>query len=149
LPVLEKQVKSLLAHPGRKLATGVLGVLPPIPGRPEADFVSRLEQLKAGAFLQAYETLKGGGQITEIEGEKATAAMNRMSRTTSDKEFEAAAQDFLDAYKAGITKLKSKRAQFPSGYMNPQEQAGARFSNPIPGDKVNPVPGGFKILGVE
>jgi hypothetical protein len=148
IPVIEKQLETLLNHPGRKYATGPLAAIPRIPGTPQADFINRHEQFKSVAFLQAFETLKGGGQITEIEGEKATQAMNRMDRATTDKEYEAAARDFLAAYKAGVQKLKDK-ASFPSGYMNPKEQAGARFDNVPTGEKIKPAPGGFRILGVE
>ena len=55
----------------------------------------RMDQLKGSAFLQAFEILKGGGQITEVEGKKATDAINRMSISTSENEFRQAAQDFL------------------------------------------------------
>lgn len=43
-----------------------------IPNTPEYDFMALLAQLDGTLFMQAYAGLKGGGQITEIEGEKAT-----------------------------------------------------------------------------
>lgn len=123
IPLLEKQVKELLAHPGRKWGTGMLGMVPAIPNTPQGDFVNRFNNLKSKSFLAAFETLKGGGQITEIEGAKATEAMNRMNRATTDQEFEAAAADFIESYKAGVAKLKAKARQFPSGYMGGSDQA--------------------------
>ena len=90
-------VKGVLDHPGFSSTVGMT-VLPGarfVPGTKEADFMSRMDQLKGSAFLQAFETLKGGGQITEVEGKKATDAINRMSISTSESEFRAAAQDFL------------------------------------------------------
>lgn len=90
-------VQGVLDHPGFSSTVGVTA-LPGarfIPGTKEADFQSRMDQLKGSAFLQAFETLKGGGQITEVEGKKATDAINRMSISTSEKEFRAAAGDFL------------------------------------------------------
>lgn len=90
-------VQGVLNHPGFSSTVGMT-MLPGarfIPGTKEADFQSRMDQLKGSAFLQAFETLKGGGQITEVEGKKATDAINRMSISTSEKEFRQAAQDFL------------------------------------------------------
>ena len=48
-----------------------------VPGSKEADFAARFEQIKGGVFLQAFNSLRGGGQITESEGSKATAALLR------------------------------------------------------------------------
>lgn len=91
-------VQGILDHPGFESSVGA--TLRPgfkhIPGTKEADFNSRVSQLQGAAFLEAFNTLKGGGQITEVEGNKATVAINRMSTATSEKEFRAAAKDFLD-----------------------------------------------------
>jgi hypothetical protein len=80
-----------------------------IPGTPQADFESRLGQIQGAAFLQAFESLKGGGAITEIEGQKATQAISRMNAATSEREFKAAANDFLAVVEAA--KTSAERAQ--------------------------------------
>ena len=49
---------------------------------------SRREQLTGQSFLSAFETLKGGGQITEVEGEKATKALSTVQVARQD-EFDA------------------------------------------------------------
>lgn len=79
-----------------------------IPGTDTTNFNKRLEQLKGGAFLQAFETLKGGGQITEAEGKKATAAITRMDTAQSEAEFVAAAREFRDAVETGMKKLSAR-----------------------------------------
>lgn len=43
-----------------------------LPNTPEYDFMALLAQLDGELFMNAYAGLKGGGQITEIEGKKAT-----------------------------------------------------------------------------
>ena len=43
-----------------------------LPNTPEYDFMALLAQLDGELFMNAYAGLKGGGQITQIEGEKAT-----------------------------------------------------------------------------
>lgn len=94
---VRSMVQGVLNHPGFSSTVGVTSMPGArfVPGTKEADFMSRIDQLKGSAFLQAFETLKGGGQITEVEGKKATDAINRMSISTSETEFRAAAQDFL------------------------------------------------------
>lgn len=72
------------------------------------DALARYNQLKGKAFLQAYSTLRGGGQITEVEGAKAENAMARMDRAQSEDDFKAALGDFRDAVRTGIQKLKEK-----------------------------------------
>jgi hypothetical protein len=108
--LLKRQVNELLSHPGFESTVGatLLPGLRFVPGTDEAGFMSRFDQIKGGSFLKAYEILKGGGEITEIEGKKATDAMNRMNISTSEKEFAAAAKDFVDAYDAGFAKLKKQ-----------------------------------------
>ena len=71
------------------------------------------EQIKGKSFLEAFQSLKGGGQITEKEGAKAEAAINRMNLSTSEKDFKEAAKDFKDAVQSGIDRA-SKSAGKPT-----------------------------------
>jgi hypothetical protein len=48
---------------------------------------SRIDQIKGSVFLKAFEALKGGGQITELEGKKAEAAMGRLNTLTNKEDF--------------------------------------------------------------
>ena len=80
-----------------------------ISGSPVSDFRSRFDQIKDKTFLQAFENLKGAGQITEIEGAKATSALNRMSLAQSEKEFITAAREFEQNIRSGM-ELARKRA---------------------------------------
>lgn len=75
-------------------------------GQSGRDALARLEQLQGGAFLQAFTTLKGGGAITEIEGQKAEKAIARMQRSQSEDDFRGALKDFRDAIDIGLQKLR-------------------------------------------
>jgi hypothetical protein len=77
-----------------------------VPGTSASDFQSRFDQIKGGAFLQAFETLKGGGSITNVEGDKGTAALNRMGLAQSEKEFVQAAREFQDVVRKGVDRAK-------------------------------------------
>jgi hypothetical protein len=96
------------AHPGFKAAVGASSLFPTIPGSKAADFEARLDEIKGGAFLEAYNTLRGGGSITEVEGQKATQAITRMSTAQSEKEFIDAARDFQAVIRTGIKRSKEK-----------------------------------------
>lgn len=97
-------------HPG---FTGTVGMtfVPGarfVPGTPEADFQGMLDQIKGGAFLEAYERLKGTGQITEIEGKKATDAITRMGTAISENEFMQAAKELRDVIQSGIDRTNAR-----------------------------------------
>jgi len=56
---------------------------------------SRLDQILGGTFLQAFNDLRGGGAITEREGEKATDAYNRLTSTgMTDADYRKALVEF-------------------------------------------------------
>lgn len=96
-------------HPGFE---GVVGMGVPgvrlFPGTAAAGFDALFEQAEGGAFLQAYESLRGTGQITEIEGTKATSALTRMKRSQSEAEFVKAAREFADVLRAGIARADKR-----------------------------------------
>lgn len=99
---MRSTINDVLEHPGfsgsvgAKNASYLFGLKSePIAGTKEADFKALLDQVQGGAFLQAFESLKGGGQITQIEGEKATQAIVRAQQSQSEEGFKKSMNDFL------------------------------------------------------
>lgn len=94
---------SIEKHPGKSKAVGayVGNVSPLVLGPDAVDFQRQLEQLQGKLFLEAYQSLRGGGQITEIEGAKAEAAMANMSRAQSEAQFNKALRDLREVVNAG------------------------------------------------
>ena len=95
-------INDLMGHPGFSGSVGaknqayLFGIKSdPYAGTKEADFKAMLDQVQGGAFLQAFESLKGGGQITQIEGEKATQAIVRAQQSQSEEGFKKSMNDFL------------------------------------------------------
>jgi hypothetical protein len=85
-----------LEHPGRETSTGLSGVLDPrnyLPGSNARSYKAIHKQLEGKAFLNAYQSLKGGGPITDIEGRKSTEASIRLDTAQSDEEYEAALRE--------------------------------------------------------
>lgn len=104
------QIDALINHPGLDSIAGPADQFRPswLLGGAGRDALTRLDQLQGGAFLQAYGMLKGGGQITEVEGKKAEQAMARMNRALDEQDFRAALKDFRDAISAGVTKMRER-----------------------------------------
>jgi hypothetical protein len=88
-----------------------------IDGTDAADFARRDQQIKGASFLEAFETLKGGGSITNIEGEKGTAAINRMALAQSEQEYVAAAREVQGILKTGMDRAR-KRANAAASSSN-------------------------------
>ena len=73
------------------------------------DFTNLLNQVNAGAFMSGAQMLRGLGQMTEVEGRKATEAVARMSDpNVSEVEFRNAIRDYRLAMKEGIRKIEEK-----------------------------------------
>jgi hypothetical protein len=133
-----KLIQGSKPHPGFKAAVGmgdiwtlgIPGVAQVIPGTNAAGFKSRFEQSTGQSFLEAFESLKGGGAITEAEGAKATAAINRMSLSTNEDEFIRAALDLQDVVRKGVANAQARAATAASrapGASAPAAGGGATF----------------------
>jgi hypothetical protein len=96
------------------------------------DVRGRVKELLGGAFLSAYSSLKGGGQITEVEGQKAQEAIQRMEqamRSSDPETFKQALRDFQSAVRLGVQKLQATAGQpvtggVPSAVPVPQGNGG-------------------------
>lgn len=129
----ERLIDEMLNHPGRETATGKSGVFDPrnyIPGTDAKDFQVRSKQLQGTVFLEAFQSLRGGGAITEVEGQKAEAAIARLDRAQSDEEYVKALRELKGIIRTGLINAR-KRA---SGRFN--EEAGGE--QPAPSGKAAP-----------
>lgn len=105
LPIVEnasqrilEQIRQIRAEPGIERVTGnVYGRLPSSTNYTDAAkrAQSRIDQIKGGVFLQAYNDLRGAGAITEQEGQAAKAAYARLNdQTMSANEYKQALKEF-------------------------------------------------------
>lgn len=125
-----KKIDQLLENKGLDSIVGSLDQYRPAwtLGKEGTDALARLEQLQGGAFLQAFNTLKGGGAITEVEGQKAERAIARMQRYQSEADFRQALMDFRDAVTVGLRKLRASAGEtgaYPAAISNMQPSGGA------------------------
>jgi hypothetical protein len=120
--ILRGVVSGILEHPGfsgsvgAKNASFLFGLKSqPFSGTKEADFMAMLDQLKGGAFLQAFQSLKGGGPITDVEGEKATQAIVRAQNSQSEEGFRKSMGEVLEVLTNAEKRLASDNAPSSRG----------------------------------
>jgi hypothetical protein len=93
-----------------------------VEGSDAASYEVRQKQIEGQAFLDAFETLKGGGQITEKEGEKATVAKSRMNKATSEVEYIKAARELQEVLREGVKRAKAKATRGGAGAPLPKNK---------------------------
>lgn len=104
-------IDSIIADPALESITGMFqGRLPPM-SQAGTDLNVKVDQLKGKAFLEAFESLKGGGAITEREGEAATQAMARLNRAQSTEEFQRSLEELRTILTLGVERMRAKAGQ--------------------------------------
>lgn len=77
---------------------------------------SKMDQIGGQSFLQAYNALRGGGQITEVEGKKATEAMARLNTAQSEADYRQALGELRTIVQNGLARARQKAGgTAPSG----------------------------------
>lgn len=104
-------IDDLLTDPNRELATGMSSFLGKVPGTPAYDYAQKVEQLKGQTFLTAFQSLKGGGAITEVEGRKAEQAIARLDAAQTEGGFTSA----LNELKGIVVAAKQRAIQKAQG----------------------------------
>lgn len=108
---VSQQVESLKNDPYLPSMLGAVNSRLPNMTSDSARVQGKIDQLKGGAFLQARQILKGGGAITDFEGQKAEQAYTRMNQAQSVEDFNAALDDFNAAVQSGVKKLEQQAGQ--------------------------------------
>lgn len=88
-----KTVQDLKNHKGLDAGTGKDANLPALWNLDKKAFLAQLKQAQGQVFLSAFERLKGGGVITEVEGLKAQQALARLDNSQSKEDFIKALND--------------------------------------------------------
>jgi hypothetical protein len=115
-------IEQLRNHPGRTAATGKDYLRGSIPGTQAFDFAKINDQAQGRAFLEAFTSLKGGGQITEVEGKKATDAIARLDRAQTEEGYLAALDDLETIVLAGMERSRRKAGK-STGVSGPSQPA--------------------------
>lgn len=96
-------IDNLMNDPGLDAVSGIRGMFPPIPGSAGAQTLARLKQVAGQTFLTAYNQLRGGGSITEVEGAKATAAKARLDQAQGKEAIQSALTELKNIIHTGVS----------------------------------------------
>ena len=121
--IIERSLAAIENDPLTKEFVGMLQDNVPVISEEAAGWRKRIDQLAGQTFLQAYNDLRGGGQITEAEGAKAEAAYARLTTSQSYPEFLQALNDLRHIVKLGVT-----RAAADAGDKDAQERLRTVYS---------------------
>lgn len=101
-------IDSVLGDPNLGAVTGMVqGRIPPLT-QGATDLVTKIDQMQGQAFLQAFQSLKGGGAITEREGQAALNAVARLQRVQSEEAFKASLQELRTIIERGKRRLEGQ-----------------------------------------
>lgn len=68
---------------------------------------SKMDQINGQTFLQAFNSLRGGGAITDAEGAKATQAFARLNAAQNPKDYRDALAELRGIVNAGVSRAKN------------------------------------------
>lgn len=113
-----KAIGDLENSPGLPKILGAQSYIPNFAGSDAADAQSKYDNIKGKTFLEAFQALKGGGQITEREGAAATDAFARLQQSQSIGEFKSALNDLKQIVQLGYERSQGRAGVAPSGANN-------------------------------
>lgn len=134
LPAAEQTATNLLntlndivTHPGLDKVVGfpriISAPLESIPSGDRRNFAQKFKQLGGQEFLAAFNQLKGGGAITEIEGIKAEQAISALKDPgISPAEFKKNMWILRDTIQTGIDNQRQLVGQAPKYAGTPEQQ---------------------------
>jgi hypothetical protein len=110
-----KSIDDVTGHPGKYFGTGPTApIASRIPGTSTYNFGIAVDQLRGKTFLEAFNSLRGAGAITEKEGSKATNALARLDTMQSESAFNAALKDLREVVQSGAQREMLKSQRTPS-----------------------------------
>ena len=100
-----------------------------VEGSDAASYERRQLQIEGKTFLEAFESLRGGGAITEVEGAKGQQAISRMNKAQSEVEYIKAARELQEVVRAGVERARKKAGV--SGAAPAAGGGGVDMNNPL------------------
>lgn len=110
---------SLNADPYLDKMVGMVGGRTPDISEDANRVAAKMAQVSGTAFLTAFQKLRGGGQITEVEGRKATEAISRLeNRRQSPLAYREAIEDLRRIARNGVIRAQVDAGQLPPEAMS-------------------------------
>jgi hypothetical protein len=137
-------LNDIVTHPGLDKSVGLPRLLAtPLEMIPQSDqraFAAKFKQLGGQEFLAAYNELRGGGGISEIEGQKAEQAISALKDTgISPAEFRKNMWILQDAVKSGFDRQRELVGQPPKYRESPQREEAKQWLRDNPNNPKAPA----------
>lgn len=140
-------INTIVNHPGLDTVVGVRGFtgVVPLRGTDAANFNALLDKARGKAFLVAYDQLRGGGHISDAEGDRATAAMEALNTAQTQKEFIKNLNILKDVALRGLAVArKAAKGDFSESFVPGKliipEALAKRFELNLPGTPTGTTP---------
>lgn len=118
-----RMINDVKNDPNREGTTGWQANIYQPRGGDRYSFQKKSDQLRGQAFMQAFETLKGGGAISEKEGQAATDAITRLDTSLSDEEYLSALNDLEAIINTAVDRARQRAGQTSDGLPQPPQSA--------------------------
>lgn len=120
-----------------------------IAGTPAAAGSAKIKQAQGQIFLEAYESLRGAGALTNIEGQKGEQAKARLSAAQDEASFTQALKELEEVLQSSSERLQAKETeanQYINQYLGPQGVVNDQQFNdyPVQPLSVNDLGGGYQ-----
>ena len=114
-------IDKLMKHEGLPRIVGLTGAFPSIPGSDAANAQTDLDKIKGGTFLTALRSMKGSGSVSNVEGDKAQAAIANLAQKQDEAQF------------------KKNLTEYKNTIMRSANVAAAAIGEPVPYPGVAPA----------
>lgn len=125
-------IASIRNDPSRQQGTGFSSVFNRVPGTAGYDFQRKNDQATSGAFLTAIQQLRGMGALSNAEGQTATAAVNRMNTSQTEKGYIEALADYERLVQKGRSQAMARLQGGGNAMQMPQQQNAPAQQRPDP-----------------
>ena len=105
---LIRVAKKLKSHKGLDSAVGFFQGRLPAMNQEAQNFRNMQDQVLGKVFLEARESLKGAGAVTDFEGLKGQQAMSRLNQTSDENEYKEALEDLTKVTENSIDRIEGR-----------------------------------------
>lgn len=144
-------IDNAISSPGLENITGWMSLVPVTPGGERARAEAVLDQVQGRQFLAAYETLKGGGQITEVEGKKGEDAIASLGRSQNKEDVTKALNDLRGVIIRSVkakeeAATKTQKEITGESFSAPQKYTAESPAKPVTDEEYNALPEGSHFI---
>lgn len=129
-------INKLANDPDLKRIVGWNSMLPTLPASKAAALEAQYNFVKSRQFLDAYDSLRGAGAITEQEGQAAAKAWGNLATNVDEKTFKENLGVLVDILKRGLANAEAKAAgkfAAPAGGAGAAPETARKRYNPATG----------------